>query len=62
VTERQYIGITDNATVIVDESGEVLTMTGREWKRYRAEGNEVSAVGALPAKVSGVRLDRGEPL
>lgn len=56
--ERQYIGITDNATVIVDDDGEVITMTGQEWKTYKAEGNDVRHVGALPAKIHSVRLVR----
>lgn len=58
--DRQYIGITDNATVIVDDDGEVVTMTGLEWKQYKADGNEVSAVGALPARIRGVRLVRDD--
>lgn len=58
MTERQYLGITSNAVVILDENGEVLTMTGQEWKAYKADGGDVESVGCLPAHVTGVTLVR----
>lgn len=56
--ERQYLGVNSNAVVILDDNGEVLTMTGLEWKVYKAEGNDVEHVGCLPAHVTGVGLIR----
>jgi hypothetical protein len=52
MTERQYLGFSENATLILNDDGTVRTMTLQQWKGSL----EARHVGALPAGATGVQL------